>query len=85
MSDDHRGFIDRVHFLAVASRVVPQVLVDYARARGAKKRAADAQGKMKSIEWTATIEVRADDDIHQVELLDLLSMPSVAQTSRWLD
>ncbi len=37
-----RGFADRVHFLAVASRVMRQVLVDYARARATKKRDANA-------------------------------------------
>jgi RNA polymerase sigma-70 factor (ECF subfamily) len=34
-------FNDRNHFLAVASRVMRQVLVDYARARHASKRAGD--------------------------------------------
>jgi RNA polymerase sigma factor (TIGR02999 family) len=32
------GFHDRVHFLAVASRAMRQVLLDHARARGAAKR-----------------------------------------------
>lgn len=34
------GFADRAHFLSVASRVMRQVLVDWARARNAKKRVA---------------------------------------------
>src|ERR1035438_2806914 len=38
LGDNQRGFSDRVHFLAVASRVMRQVLVDYARARATKKR-----------------------------------------------
>jgi hypothetical protein len=33
-----RQFADRVHFLAVASRVMRQVLLDYARARATQKR-----------------------------------------------
>lgn len=33
-----RYFVDDVHFLAVASRVMRQVLVDHARARSAQKR-----------------------------------------------
>lgn len=36
--DDGRAFRDRQHFLAVASRVIRQVLVDHARARGSQKR-----------------------------------------------
>jgi RNA polymerase sigma factor (TIGR02999 family) len=40
LSDDgQRQFNDRVHFLAIASRVMRQVLVDYARARATSKRA----------------------------------------------
>lgn len=37
-SDGDRRFADRTHFLAVASRVMRQVLVDHARARAAAKR-----------------------------------------------
>jgi RNA polymerase sigma factor (TIGR02999 family) len=36
--NNQHQFTDRVHFLAVASRVMRQVLVDYARARSTKKR-----------------------------------------------
>jgi RNA polymerase sigma factor (TIGR02999 family) len=42
MHDSQRGFADRVHFLAVASRAMRQVLVDYARARASKKRSGGA-------------------------------------------
>jgi RNA polymerase sigma factor (TIGR02999 family) len=35
---DHSHWQDRAHFLAAASRVMRHVLVDYARARNAKKR-----------------------------------------------
>jgi RNA polymerase sigma-70 factor, ECF subfamily len=36
------GYADRTHFLAIASRVMRQVLVDHARARGAAKRGGGA-------------------------------------------
>src|SRR5262249_55035419 len=47
-----RQFNSRVHFLAIASRAMRQVLVDYARARAAEKRSgrkrADAfKGKLR--------------------------------------
>jgi RNA polymerase sigma factor (TIGR02999 family) len=71
VSDHHHGFVDRVHFLAVASRVMRQVLVDYARARCTKKRAGDAGANLSRVEWTASIEVGADAGIDQIELLDL--------------
>ena len=38
-ADGQRQFNDRIHFLAIASRVMRQVLVDYARARSTQKRA----------------------------------------------
>ncbi|HWC98773.1 MAG TPA: ECF-type sigma factor [Candidatus Sulfopaludibacter sp.] len=38
MQHNHHEFADRVHFLAVASRAMRHVLVDYARGRGARKR-----------------------------------------------
>src|SRR5579872_2368282 len=44
LSDEtQRQFADRSHFLAVASRVMRQVLVDYARARGSEKRGGGRQ------------------------------------------
>jgi RNA polymerase sigma factor (TIGR02999 family) len=63
VSDHHHGF--------VASRVMRQVLVDYARARCTKKRAGDAGANLSPVEWTASIEVGADASIDQIELLDL--------------
>jgi RNA polymerase sigma-70 factor (ECF subfamily) len=59
-----RTFADRAHFLAVASRVMRQVLVDYARARAAKKRSGGA-------EWTANLEVKGNAGVEQLELLEL--------------
>jgi RNA polymerase sigma factor (TIGR02999 family) len=62
-------FEDRAHFLAVASRVMRQVLVDYARARASKKRGAavalESEGSM------VTLQFHAHSAGSQVELLDL--------------
>lgn len=40
---DDSTFSDRAHFLAMASRVMRRILVDYARARKAAKRGGDAE------------------------------------------
>ena len=65
--DRRRQFADRVHFLAVASRVMRQVLVDYARARATKKRACD------QVTLTTGIAVDGDAGVEQIELLHLNS------------
>jgi RNA polymerase sigma factor (TIGR02999 family) len=67
LGDRQRQFADRVHFLAVASRVMRQVLVDYARARGAKKRAGDP------VSLTTSLAVDGETGMEHVELLDLNS------------
>ena len=70
-SDAPRQFADRVHFLAVASRVMRQVLVDYARTRAAKKRSgAEGQG-LERAAWTTSLAVEGDAGIEQLELLEL--------------
>src|SRR5262245_18015068 len=51
-----RQFADRVHFLAVASRAIRQVLVDYARSRRRQKRSSGA----RDVTWTANLEVEID-------------------------
>jgi len=66
VGDNQRGFSDRVHFLAVASRVMRQVLVDYARARSTKKRDANA-----TFVLTAGVEVDGTAGMEPLELLDL--------------
>lgn len=62
-----RQFTGRVHFLAVASRVMRQVLVDYARARATQKR-----GGADGVVETTLIEPPADSgvDIHELIALD---------------
>jgi RNA polymerase sigma-70 factor (ECF subfamily) len=64
-TDAPRQFVDRVHFLAVASRVMRQVLVDYARARATKKRSGEEAS------WTMTLAQEFDAGIEQLELLEL--------------
>jgi RNA polymerase sigma-70 factor (ECF subfamily) len=63
-----RKFADEVHFLAVASRVMRQVLVDYARARSAKKR-----GDPKNMVPATSLEVEGEKGM---ELLDLIELDS---------
>jgi RNA polymerase sigma factor (TIGR02999 family) len=66
VGEGSRGFVDRVHFLAVASRVMRQVLVDYARARATQKRDANA-----TILLTTGIEAESKAPLEPIELLDL--------------
>jgi RNA polymerase sigma factor (TIGR02999 family) len=63
---DYEGqkFTDQAHFLAVACRVMRQLLVDYARARSALKRAGDARR-------TTTIEVAGEQGVELVDLIEL--------------
>ena len=58
--DRPHAFSDRSHFLAVASRVMRQILVDYARSRATRKRNPTA---MPGITW--------EGDAKAVGLLDL--------------
>ena len=61
-----RRFGDKVHFLAIASRVMRQVLVDYARSRATQKRSAGEQTT-----WTANLE---SGDGKGVELIELIRL-----------
>jgi RNA polymerase sigma-70 factor (ECF subfamily) len=56
----------RAHFLAFASRVMRQILVDHARGRGARKR-----GGPEHRAPGATIDMAMEGASHLVELLDL--------------
>lgn len=71
VGDSQRRFEDRTHFLAVASRVMRQVLVDYARARATKKRAGDKQESLEPDEGAANMAVAGDTATEPVALLDL--------------
>lgn len=66
--DSHaQQYADKVHFLAVASRVMRQVLVDYARARGRQKRSSGGE----NVPWTANLEVKSDHGLELIELVEL--------------
>lgn len=71
VGDRERVFASRVHFLAVASRVMRQVLVDYARARTTRKRSGESLQRPGPYEWTAAVEVDADSGPDRIELLEL--------------
>jgi RNA polymerase sigma factor (TIGR02999 family) len=66
IGDDRLRFTDRVHFLAVAARVMRQVLVDYARSRATTKRAGGS-----ALPPPARLQVEGESGIELVELLDL--------------
>jgi RNA polymerase sigma factor (TIGR02999 family) len=65
--DTHPAVADRVHFMALMSRVMRQVLVDHARAHRAAKRGAGE----REVEWDTRIDVGGGTETEQVELLDL--------------
>jgi len=66
IGDDRRRFTDRAHFLAVAARVMRQVLVDYARSRATAKRAGDSAHPPP-----ARLHLEGESGIELVQLLDL--------------
>jgi RNA polymerase sigma-70 factor, ECF subfamily len=58
---------DRGHFLALMSRVMRQVLIDYVRARAAAKRG----GGEPRVPWDTHVEVSGWRGSEQIEFLDL--------------
>jgi RNA polymerase sigma factor (TIGR02999 family) len=64
-----RKFTDEVHFLAVASRVMRHVLVDYARSRSTQKRSSGG-GQAQQL-WTANLEVKSEKGMELLELIEL--------------
>lgn len=63
-----RQYADRVHFLAVASRVMRQLLVDYARAKSSQKRSVPVgDGSSR----TSSLEVQTGDGLELVDLIEL--------------
>ncbi|MDX2154055.1 MAG: ECF-type sigma factor [Bryobacteraceae bacterium] len=63
-----REYADEVHFVAVASRVMRQVLIDYARSRATLKRSGVADNRSSS---AASLEVAGDKGPELVELIAL--------------
>lgn len=61
-------FSGEVHFRAVASRVMRQVLVDYARSRAARKRSGQAIQEQLSME---SLEARDESGMEPVDLIGL--------------
>jgi RNA polymerase sigma factor (TIGR02999 family) len=62
-----RQFADDAHFLAVASRVMRQVLVDHARSRSTHKR----HGESNRGNSSTALQVSADDGLEVVDLIAL--------------
>jgi RNA polymerase sigma-70 factor, ECF subfamily len=62
------SFNGEIHFLAVASRVMRQVLVDHARARSSKKRGA---GGEVNASWAGQLEIGPEHDSELVEMIEL--------------
>jgi RNA polymerase sigma factor (TIGR02999 family) len=64
-------FANRAHFLAIASHVMRRVLVDYARARSARKRRGpESHNRLVPME-SIDSEVQLETGTENVELLDL--------------
>jgi RNA polymerase sigma factor (TIGR02999 family) len=61
-------FNGEVHFLAVASRVMRQVLVDHARAKSSKKR---GSGGEVNASWSGQLEIGSEQNSELVELIEL--------------
>lgn len=61
-----RQFTGQVHFLAVASRVMRQVLVDYARARGSQKRGGD-----RTPVPMTSLEIESEPGMAPLDLIEL--------------
>jgi len=66
-ADSTPQFADRVHFLALVSRVMRRILVDYARSRGAERRG----GRAQRVPWHPNIDVEDEGVMQQTELLEL--------------
>ena len=72
--DQHLAWKDRGHFFGVAARAMREVLVDYARRRNARKRAAGAQVSLESAQPAVaarSIDLLAlDEALHRLADLD---------------
>ena len=75
-----REFADRVHFFAVASRVMRQVLIDYARAAASAKRTADTRlllehdpgaEHVELIDLDRAIDALGSEDPHLAQLIEM--------------
>lgn len=64
-------FNNRSHFLAVASRVMRQVLVDYARGRSTEKRSADKRHALREDESLTGLQLAGTDHADPIDVLAL--------------
>lgn len=64
-------FADKAHFLAIASKVMRQVLIDYARTRSTRKRGGDELGQAPVGQPFSEIEMTDSSGPDRVQLLDL--------------
>src|SRR5580704_12434258 len=67
LDNGHAQFVDRAHFLAVMSRVMRQVLIDYARATATMKRGGQAQ----RVAWDTAIIVESGGSQSQLRTLEV--------------
>jgi RNA polymerase sigma-70 factor (ECF subfamily) len=67
LDNGHAQFVDRAHFLAVMSRVMRQVLIDYARATATMKRGGQAQ----RVDWDTAIIVESGGSQSQLRTLEV--------------
>jgi RNA polymerase sigma-70 factor (ECF subfamily) len=67
----HCRFADRLHFMAIVSRVMRQVLVDYARARATRKRGGGTHGSPQRVPFTTSLDVAGETGTEHIELLEL--------------
>jgi RNA polymerase sigma factor (TIGR02999 family) len=70
LSDSRESrFADQAHFLAVACRVMRQVLVDYARSRSAQKRSGGTPNRNQPI--TTNLELPSEPGMELIDLIEL--------------
>ena len=68
LSDGRQSdYADQSHFLAIACRVMRQLLVDYARSRSAQKRSAGANQQL----ITTNLELPSDNGMELIDLIEL--------------
>ncbi len=76
LGHDGPGFENRAHFLAVLSRAMRQVLVDYARSSHAAKRG----GSAERVPWDTQIEISAGSGSPAPRMLELDRVLSLLET-----
>ena len=70
-NDGQRRFNDRTHFMAIASRVMRQVLVDYARSRATLKRDMGVREEIEDGEQFESLQIAANRKADPIDILEL--------------